>query len=79
MFLLKPVFIAALCIFYEFVGVYGGADFYKLLGVHKGASVKEIRKAFKKIAISKHPDKNTVSFFFFKFNDHKYEFNRLDS
>ncbi|XP_035828946.1 dnaJ homolog subfamily C member 10 [Aplysia californica] len=35
-----------------------GEDFYALLGVDKGASVKEIRKAFKKLAISKHPDKN---------------------
>ena len=38
-----------------------GEDFYALLGVDKGASVKEIRKAFKKMAIAKHPDKNTVS------------------
>ncbi|GFO05576.1 Dnaj homolog subfamily c member 10-like [Plakobranchus ocellatus] len=35
-----------------------GEDFYALLGVDKGASVKEIRRAFKKLAISKHPDKN---------------------
>ena len=38
-----------------------GEDFYALLGVDKGASVKEIRRAFKKLAISKHPDKNVVS------------------
>ncbi|KAK3756722.1 hypothetical protein RRG08_018446 [Elysia crispata] len=35
-----------------------GEDFYALLGVDKGASVREIRRAFKKLAISKHPDKN---------------------
>ncbi|PVD39550.1 hypothetical protein C0Q70_02185 [Pomacea canaliculata] len=34
-------------------------DFYQLLGVDKSASTKEIRKAFKKLAISAHPDKNT--------------------
>ncbi|XP_076450182.1 dnaJ homolog subfamily C member 10-like [Babylonia areolata] len=34
-------------------------DFYQLLGVEKSASVREIRKAFKKLAISAHPDKNT--------------------
>lgn len=39
-------------------------DFYQLLGVDKSASTKEIRKAFKKLAISAHPDKNTVNSFF---------------
>ncbi|CAG5121544.1 unnamed protein product [Candidula unifasciata] len=38
--------------------IHAGEDFYSLLGVDKGASVKEIRKAFKKLAILKHPDKN---------------------
>ncbi|KAJ8320691.1 hypothetical protein KUTeg_002278 [Tegillarca granosa] len=33
-------------------------DFYELLGVSNSASTKEIRKAFKKLAITKHPDKN---------------------
>jgi DnaJ homolog subfamily C member 10 len=32
---------------------------YKLLGVAKTATVKEIRISFKKIALEKHPDKNT--------------------
>jgi len=41
---------------------FAGEDFYALLGVDKGATTKEIRKAFKKLAITKHPDKNTVSF-----------------
>ncbi|XP_059164242.1 dnaJ homolog subfamily C member 10-like [Physella acuta] len=38
--------------------VNGGEDYYTLLGVSKGASAKEIRRAFKQLAISKHPDKN---------------------
>ena len=41
------------------------SDFYQLLDVDKGASTKEIRRAFKKLAISAHPDKNTVSCFTF--------------
>jgi len=38
--------------------VSGGEDFYALLGVDRGADTRTIRKAFKKIAILKHPDKN---------------------
>ena len=38
-----------------------GQDFYALLGIDRGASVKEIRRAFKKLAISEHPDKKTVN------------------
>lgn len=37
-------------------------DYYELLGVSKEANTREIRQAFKKLALTMHPDKNPVSF-----------------
>ena len=36
-------------------------DFYEILGVDKQATARDIRKAFKKLALQNHPDKNPVS------------------
>lgn len=36
----------------------GDEDFYKLLGIAKDADNRSIRRAFKKLALLKHPDKN---------------------
>lgn len=53
---------------FVFYNVAFAEDFYETLGITKDASLKEIRKAFKKLALIHHPDKNVVSliFIFFK-------------
>ena len=43
------------------------ADYYSTLNVKRDATTKEIRSAFKKLALSSHPDKNKVTYFIFMY------------
>lgn len=40
--------------------IYSNEDFYQLLGITKSATQRDIRRAFKRLALEKHPDKRTV-------------------
>lgn len=58
----QRTFILILIFVFIFVNFVYTKDFYELLGVSQDATKSEIRKAFKKLALEKHPDKNKVSF-----------------
>ncbi|KAH8854411.1 DnaJ subfamily B member 11 [Schistosoma japonicum] len=47
-----------LSLFFNFILVYCGRDFYTILNVHRSASKSEIKKAYRSLASKLHPDKN---------------------
>ncbi|KAG9453521.1 hypothetical protein H6P81_006425 [Aristolochia fimbriata] len=53
-------FLLCVALFLFFRGAEGAADLYKVLGVEKTASQREIQKAFHKLSLKYHPDKNNA-------------------
>lgn len=54
----RKLFLFAFIAVWLFLTVSSDEDYYKLLGISKEASTREIRQAFKKLALTMHPDKN---------------------
>ncbi len=59
----RKSFLFAFIAVWLFVSISSDEDYYKLLGVSREASTRDVRQAFKKLALTMHPDKNPVSSF----------------
>ena len=64
------IYVSIICSIFLPSTIYTDEDFYQLLGITRSATQRDIRRAFKRLALEKHPDKRTVnkisrdSFFF---------------
>ena len=57
--LTTPIYVwMSLCVLAPMIALIEAKDYYKILGVDKKASERDIKKAFRKLAVQYHPDKN---------------------
>lgn len=54
------------------IKIVSGEDFYALLGLQRQATTRDIRKAFKSLALTLHPDKNRVKFIYCYYSKHPF-------
>eukprot|EP01017_Pseudomicrothorax_dubius_P038492 TRINITY_DN5774_c0_g1_i3.p1 TRINITY_DN5774_c0_g1~~TRINITY_DN5774_c0_g1_i3.p1 ORF type:complete len:494 (+),score=89.53 TRINITY_DN5774_c0_g1_i3:41-1522(+) len=54
----RKTFLLIFCFIIMGMNVFCGEDYYKILGVPRNADEKTIKKAFKKLSLKYHPDKN---------------------
>ena len=55
---LSELVLSAYAVHLPHILLFRSRDFYHILGVDKGASTKDIKKAYRKLAVKFHPDKN---------------------
>lgn len=57
---MQVIYLGISCLILFISSGYAGEDFYQLLGISKSATQRDIRRAFKRLALEKHPDKRAV-------------------
>mgnify|MGYP002378294530 FL=1 len=59
--MMNPIYLVIICSIILPSLILAGEDFYQLLGITKSATQRDIRRAFKRLALEKHPDKRAVN------------------
>ena len=52
------LYVTIACTFIKELAVSASKDYYSILGVSRNANEREVKRAFRKLAVKYHPDKN---------------------